>query len=73
MDETGLKVFVEMEGGKSRLWCLWQSSTEDSCVFSLSPRHNADIPEASFIEYLHIPCQIDSYQLVRNMLCINVP
>jgi transposase len=46
MDETGLKVFVEMEGGKSRLWCLWQSSTEDSCVFSLSPRHNADIPEA---------------------------
>ena len=46
MDETGLKVFVETDGGKSRLWCLWQSSTKDSCVFSLSPRHNADVPEA---------------------------
>ena len=46
MDETGLKVFVEVEGKKSQLWCLWQSSTVDTCVFSLSPRHNADVPEA---------------------------
>lgn len=46
MDETGLKVFVEQEGRKSQLWCLWQSSTEDSCVFSLSPRHNEEIPKA---------------------------
>lgn len=45
MDETGLKVFVEMEGRASRLWCLWQSSTADTCVFLLSPGHNRDIPE----------------------------
>jgi len=45
MDETGLKVFVKIEGKNSQLWCLWQSSTKDTCVFSLSPRHNAEIPE----------------------------
>jgi transposase len=45
MDETGLKVFVEVEGRTSRLWCLWQSSTADTCVFLLSPGHSADIPE----------------------------
>jgi len=46
MDETGLKVFVEVKGRKSCLWCLWQSSTVETCVFLLSQRHNADIPEA---------------------------
>lgn len=45
MDETGMKVFVEVEGRASRLWCLWQSSTADTCVFLLSPGHSADIPE----------------------------
>ncbi|MCK5803113.1 MAG: IS66 family transposase [Lentisphaeria bacterium] len=50
MDETGLKVFVVLEGKKSQLWCLWQSSTKDTCVFFLSPCHNADIPEAYLLD-----------------------
>lgn len=45
MDETGLKVFVEVEGRASRQWCLWQSSTADTCVMLLSPGHSADVPE----------------------------
>ena len=35
MDETGLKVFVEVEGRQGKLWCLWQSSTKDTCIFEL--------------------------------------
>ena len=46
MDETGLKVFLEVEGKKSQNWCLWQSSTKETCVFMLSTGHNAAIPEA---------------------------
>lgn len=46
MDESDLKVFVELEGRENQRWCLWQSSTIDTCVFLLSPRHNAEVPES---------------------------
>ena len=45
MDESDLKVFIELEGRENQRWCLWQSSTQDTCVFSLTPRHNAEVPE----------------------------
>ena len=45
MDESDLKVFVKLEGREHQRWCLWQSSTKDTCVFLLSPRHNAEVPE----------------------------
>lgn len=49
MDETTMKVFIEVEGRSGRLWWLWQSSTPETCIFFLDPTRSFDVP-AKYLE-----------------------
>jgi transposase len=48
MDETGMKVFVDRKGRSSHTWWLWQSSTNQTCVFFLDRTRSYSAPS----EYL---------------------
>jgi transposase len=44
MDETGWKVFEDIEGKSSHKWYLWGSFTKDTAVFLLDPSRDSDVP-----------------------------
>lgn len=43
MDETGWKVFAEVDGKDSSRWYLWVSRTYDATVFILDPRKSNEV------------------------------
>jgi transposase len=43
MDETGWKVFAEVDGKDSSRWYLWVSQTSDVTVFILDPRKSNEV------------------------------
>ena len=47
-DETGWRVFVEVEGKVGQGWHLWVFRSPSTVLFSLSPSRSAQLPEAPF-------------------------
>lgn len=43
MDETGWKVFQEIEGKTGFNWWLWVAITDDCCLFTLDPHRSGDV------------------------------
>jgi transposase len=44
MDETGWRVFVDMEGKTGHRWWLWVVVTDQVCAYLLEPTRSADVP-----------------------------
>ena len=49
-DETGWRVFVEVEGKVGHGWHLWVFRSPSTVLFTLSPSRSAQVPEAHFGE-----------------------
>ena len=49
-DETGWRVFVQVEGKAGHGWHLWVFRSPSTVVFTLSPSRSAEVPEAHFGE-----------------------
>ena len=47
-DETGWKVFEEVEGKASNRWWLWVFASSDAVVFVMDPSRSADVPKRFF-------------------------
>ena len=47
-DETGWRVFVEVEGKAGQGWHLWVFGSPSRVLFTLSPSRSAQVPEAHF-------------------------
>ena len=47
-DETGWRVFVEVEGKAGQGWHLWVFGSPSTVLFTLSPSRSAQVPEAHF-------------------------
>ena len=47
-DETGWRVFEEVEGKEGHGWHLWVFRSPSTVVFTLSPSRSAQVPEAHF-------------------------
>ena len=47
-DETGWRVFVEVEGKGGQGWHLWVFRSPSTVLFTLSPSRSAQVPEAHF-------------------------
>lgn len=50
LDETGWKVFEQIEGKKSHQWWLWVSASKDTAVYMLDPGRGKSVPEEYFAE-----------------------
>lgn len=47
-DETGWKVFEEVEGKASNRWWLWAFASSDAVVFVIDPSRSASVPKKFF-------------------------
>jgi len=47
-DETGLKIFEEVEGKASNRWWLWAFASPDTVVFVMDPSRSAAVPKKFF-------------------------
>lgn len=45
MDETGWKVFVDLEGKKNHTWWMWVALTSDACAFVIDPTRSSQVPK----------------------------
>ena len=45
MDETGWKIFEDIEGKRGYRWWLWVVVTKDSCAYILDPSRSSEVPK----------------------------
>jgi transposase len=67
LDETGWKVFEEIEGKKSYQWWLWVSASKDTAVYMLDPGRGKSVPETYFAE---VPEGIVSCDRLKAYFCL---
>lgn len=67
LDETGWKVFEEIEGKKSYQWWLWISASKDTAVYMLDPGRGKSVPETYFAE---VPECIVSCDRLKAYFCL---
>ena len=76
-DETGWRVFVEVEGKAGQGWHLWVFRSPSTVLFTLSPSRSAQVPEAHFAEDVAGILLSDRYvvykKLARNARVWNWP
>ncbi len=68
MDETGWKVFEEVEGKKGLKWWLWIVVTRDTCVYLLDPSRSGDVPRTFLGERPEGIISADRYVAYKGLL-----
>lgn len=67
LDETGWKVFEQIEGKESHQWWLWVSASKDTAVYMLDPGRGKSVPETYFAD---VPHGIASCDRLKSYLCL---
>lgn len=74
-DETGWKVFQEMEGKKGHSWWLWVTRVEDCCFFQIDPSRSREVakqtigPDPVVVLTDCLPVYLDLGDNVTNAWC----
>ena len=66
-DETGWRVFEEVEGKEGHGWHLWVFRSPSTVVFTLSPSRSAQVPEAHFGDHAAGILLADRYAVYKKL------
>ena len=66
-DETGGRVFEEVEGKEGHGWHLWVFRSPSTVVFTLSPSRSAQVPEAHFGDHAAGILLADRYAVYKKL------
>lgn len=66
-DETGWRVFEEVEGKEGHGWHLWVFRSPSTVVFTLSPSRSAQVPEAHFGDHAAGILLSDRYAVYKKL------
>ena len=66
-DETGWRVFEEVEGKEGHGWHLWVFRSPSTVVFTLSPSRSAQVPEVHFGDHAAGILLSDRYAVYKKL------